>query len=316
MKNSEIRKDYFLDKYVIIAPKRKNKPKKVANIDDSSPSSCYFCSPQVDDPKNQIQIKNYNFGEHSWRIKVIGNLYPALSKDNIKAYGYQEVIIETPEHNKEIHELSNDQMHKIFDVYIDRYKTLMQKKGICYVVVFKNEGGKAGASIPHAHSQVYALPIIPPRISAEADAADNYFQKHKSCPYCDIIKSEKDGPRVIWEDEHLFVLAPYASESPYGAWFLPKRHIRSILDLREVEKDSFVRALKSLLTKLDEIDVSYNYFFQNSLDNESHHLILKLAPRPNVWGGLELDTGIIVNPMPPEEAVKFYQKGIGAQSNL
>lgn len=316
MKYSEIRKDYFLNRYVIIAPKRKSKPKKVANVVEDVPTDCYFCPPQVNNPENQIQIKNYNFGTDHWLIKVIGNKYPALTPDNLNAYGYQEIVIETPEHGKEIHELSNEQIHRVFDVYVDRFKTLLSKKGICYVVVFKNEGGKAGASIPHAHSQIYALPMIPPKISEEADAADNYFQKHQSCPYCDIIKSEKNGPRVIWEDEHLFVLAPYASESPYGAWFIPKRHLRSISDLQESEKNSFVKALKLLLGKLNEIDVSYNYFFQNSLDNESHHLVMKLTPRPNVWGGLELDTGIIVNPIPPEEAVKFYRENLKEKSDL
>jgi UDPglucose--hexose-1-phosphate uridylyltransferase len=136
---------------------------------------------------------------------------------------------------------------------------------------------------------------------------DNYIRTHDSCPYCDIIKSEKNGPRVIWEDEHLFVLAPYASESPYGAWFIPKRHVHSIEMLHDNEKESFAHAMKKILSKLDEIDVSYNYFFLNSLDLESHHMVMKLAPRPNIWAGLELGTGIIINPVPPEEAAKFYQ---------
>lgn len=244
---------------------------------------------------------------NSWKIKVIGNLYPALSLKNLKAYGEQEVIIETPEHGKEIHELSIEHIVDIFDVYAERYEVLKNKEGICYTIIFKNEGGKAGASIPHSHSQVISLPMIPPKAAKEAAAIDKYVDKHGTCPYCDIIKSERHGPRMIFEDEHLFVLAPYASESPYGVWFIPKRHIRNIKDMQQNEKESLARSMKNVLSKLDELDIPYNYFIQNSLDLESHHMIIKLAPRPNIWAGLELGTGIIINSVSPEEAAKFYK---------
>jgi len=304
---SEIRKDYFLDRYVVFAPKRLKKPKKIYQKPETVVAECVFCPPYVNDPSKQIQIKDYGKKNNTWEVKVIGNLYPALSLNNMKAYGEQEVIIETPEHGKEIHELPVEHMVKVFDVYADRYETMMAKDGICYTIVFKNEGGRAGASIPHSHSQLISLPMIPPKIAKEAAAVDKYIDRHGSCPYCDIIKSERKGPRAIFEDDNFFVLSPYASESPYGVWFIPKRHIRSISDLKPNEKLSLANLLKKILFKLDEIDASYNYFIQNSLDLESHHMIIKLAPRPNIWAGLELGTGIIINPVPPEEATKFYQ---------
>lgn len=307
--DSEIRKDYFLDKYVIIAPKRSQRPNKVkTKVSGVLPEDCYFCRPQVDKPENQIQVKNYHFSDKPvWDIKVIGNKYPALTLENYRAYGAQEVIIETPEHSKEIQELSLEHIVRILDVYEERYNYFMSKPGICYTLIFKNEGGKAGASIPHAHSQVIALPIIPPKIKSEADAVDDYYRKNGTCPYCDVIKSEKRGPREIFNDDHLFVVAPYASESPYGAWFIPKRHVRTIGDLTQDEKYSLAKALKMILGKLDAIDVPYNYFIQNALDLEAHHLVLKLSPRPNVWAGVELGTGIVINPVAPEDAAKFYK---------
>lgn len=307
MKESEIRKDYFLDRYVIIAPKRNKRPHKIIRKDEDQLQDCYFCPQIVDQPGREKVVQEVK-EDGKWLIKVIENKFPALSTDNYRAYGKQEVIIETPEHNKELHEFSLEHIVKVLDVYINRYRELKETKGIKYVLVFKNEGGKAGASIPHSHSQVIALPVIPPKLEEEAYAVDDYWEKHHSCPYCDIIKKESGTKRVIWEDEHLFVLAPYASESPYGAWFIPKRHIRSIEYLHENEKMSFAHAFKKILKKLDDIDVSYNYFFLNSLDAEHHHMILKLSPRPNVWAGLELGTGVIINPVPPEEAAEFYQE--------
>ncbi len=307
MKNSEIRKHYFMETYVIIAPKRNRRPHGVIKKPETEQGSCYFCQPGIDDPKKHTEVYRHPSRGKNWQIKSILNDFPALSQDNLKAYGYQEVIIETPQHGIEIHELSLEQIVNVFDAYIDRYLFASKLKGICYTILFKNEGGKAGASIQHAHSQLIAVPMLPPRLEQEAAAMDDYMRIHSSCPYCDIIKSEAKSPRVIWEDEHLFVLAPYASESPYGAWFIPKRHIHSIEYLQENEKMSFARALKATLARLDEIDVPYNYFFQNSLDVEAHHMILKLSPRPNVWAGFELGTGIIINPVPPEEAAEFYK---------
>lgn len=304
MKESEIRKDYFLDRYVIIAPKRGKRPHQVIKKEEELDKPCPFCPGQIDG-KNVLEIPD---GNGSWKVKVIENIFPALTPGNLKAYGKQEVIIETPEHKKELHELSLEHIVEVLDVYIERFVTLSSLKGICYTLVFKNEGGKAGASIPHTHSQVIALPMIPPKLAEEAAAMDDYNRTHNSCPYCDIIKSEKNGPRVIWEDDHLFVLSPYASDSPYGAWFIPKRHIHSIDFLRENEKISFAHAFKKVLKRLDDIDVPYNYFFQNSLDVEAHHMVLKLAPRPNVWAGLELGTGVIINPVTPEDAAKFYRE--------
>jgi UDPglucose--hexose-1-phosphate uridylyltransferase len=303
--NSEIRKHYFLDRYVIIAPKRNRRPHKILRKDEDQLVECFFCPPRID--QNEVSILEVKGEDHKWLIKVIENKFPALTIDNLKAYGKQEIIVETPSHNTELQDLSLEHIVKVIDVYIDRYKTLTALPGINYTIVFKNEGGKAGASIPHSHSQVIALPVIPPKLKEEAAAMDSYIYENGSCPYCDILKSEKGSSRVIFEDDHLFVLAPYASESPYGAWFIPKRHVHSIEFLHENEKMSLAHALKMVLKRLDDIDVSYNYFFQNSLDCESHHMVLKLEPRPNVWAGLELGTGVIINPVPPEEAAKFYR---------
>jgi UDPglucose--hexose-1-phosphate uridylyltransferase len=307
MQKSEIRKDYFLNRYVIIAPKRKKRPQKIVRVDDPDADSCTFCSPYVDDPINEKTLYDLKGKDGKWIVKVITNKYPALSLDNRKAYGEQEVVIETPEHNKEIHELSLEHIVEIINVYIKRYNYLNSIKGICHTIVFKNEGGKAGASKPHSHAQIYGLPMVPPKLAAEAKAIDEYTKEHNTCPHCDIIKSEMGGPRVIWQDEHFFVLAPYASDSPYGAWFMPKRHFGSMDMMNESEKMSLAHAFKMTLKRLDDIDISYNYFFQNALDGDNHMLV-KLAPRPNIWAGLELGTGMIINSIPPEDAAKFYNQ--------
>lgn len=303
MKKSEIRKHYFQDKYVIISPKRGQRPHitKFCTEDENAKKDCFMC------PGGKVKIiyelPNLNGG---WLVRVIKNLYPALTLDNKYAYGKQEIIIESPDHNKEIHELPIDHIKKILDVYSERYESLKKMDKIRYVLVFKNEGGKAGESIDHAHSQVIALPMVPPLIREEINAIDDYTMEHQSCPYCDIIKDEKKSPRVAWEDKNIFALCPFASEYPYSVWFIPKRHVSSLFDMNQEEKHSLAEAMKHIIGKVESIGLSYNYFFHNSFDDCGHHMVLKLDPRPNVWAGVELGTGIIINSIPPEDAAKFY----------
>lgn len=266
---------------------------------------CYFCPEQVG---KETIVSKVGGGEKGWQVLVIENKYPAVTIENPRAFGKQEVIIETPLHRKEIHELSVEKMTAVFDVYIKRYEALRKIEGVRYVLVFKNEGGKAGASISHSHSQVIALSLVPPEIEREYQAYAKYELKNGGCPYCDIIQKERHKGRVVMEDDHFFVLCPYASQSPYAAWFLPKRHINHITDMNKDEKESLAKALKKVLGKLDEIDVAYNYFFHNAVYDEDYHMHLKLSPRPNVWAGLELGTGVIINSVAPEDAAKFYRR--------
>lgn len=304
--DSEIRKDYFTDNYVIIAPKRNKRPDAIQKIkDDASCTDCHFCPDNIDQP---TILRSGGKGKN-WKVLVLPNKFPALTLDNHKAFGKQEVIIETPEHNKEINELSLEHIEEILDVYISRFETLRNTKGIKYVLVFKNEGGKAGASMAHSHSQIVALPIVPPMIKGEYQSYANYYLENNTCPYCDIIKNEKkEKTRVIFEDENLFVLSPFASNAPYGAWFIPKRHFRLMSEMTVSEKQSFAKAMKKILGKLDSIDYPYNYFFHNAVNSEDYHMHMKLAPRPNIWAGVELGTGVIINAVPPEDAAKFYRE--------
>ncbi len=311
MKKSEIRKHYFLDEYVIIAPRRAKRPDQ-AKLPKQQyvqklgyKEKCFFCPENVHSNASVYEI----IEDKKWIVKVVENKYPALTLKNPKAFGKQEVVIDTPEHEKEINDLSIDHIVQIIEVYIERTRKISEIPGIKYISVFKNEGGKAGASVAHSHSQIIALPIIPPDIQREANVVDNYILEKKACPYCDIIKKEQKAKvRVVFEDKNIFAITPYASKAPYEAWILPKRHFRNIGDMMEKEEFSLAKTLKVLLSKLDSIDLAYNYFIHNSLELENHHWSLKIQPRPNIWGGLELGSGVVINSVVPEEAAKFYRK--------
>jgi len=303
MTKSEIRKDYFKEEYVIIAPNRAKRPHRVGTIDETA-GICHFCPANFQNEVITYQDNNY---DGDWEVVSVVNKFAALTLENPDAHGQTEVIIETRRHGMDINDFSVDHIVRVFNAYIDRFTALRSLDGIKHVIVFKNEGGKAGASISHSHSQIIALPILPPKVENEANAYGKYRLENTTCPYCDIIIKETDKPRVVWEDENLFVLSPYASDTPYGVWMIPKRHTRLISDLTRSEKESIAIALKIVLGKLDEFGISYNYFVENAINNEDYHTYIRIAPRPNIWAGLELGTGIVINPIAPEYAAKIYQ---------
>ena len=305
---SEIRKHYFLDRYVIIAPKRNLRPDSFAKqrIDHKREDQN---SPALEKEPAIFQVKD----DHgNWRVKVIGNAYAALSPANPKAFGYQEIVIETPEHNEEFSELSVRQILRIFEAYRHRIKALSHKEGVRYVSVFKNDGPTAGASIAHAHSQILALPLVPPKLQAEALGAERYQDQYGRCAHCDVIKWEKgEKLRVIGQDEHAVAIAPYAGSAPFGAWILPKRHCGSFLQLNQSELHSIAGFLKKITMKLDSVPMGFNFFLSEPAGNHPHHFLIKVEPRPNIWAGLELGTGIIINSVPPEFAADWYKKDPG-----
>ena len=301
---SELRKHYFLNRYAIIAPKRNLRPSDLAK-NRASHRTENSASPQIEN-EPAVYAKRDSLG--NWLVKVIDNNFPAFTLDNPKAFGKQEIVIDTPLHNTEFSALPLEQIELVLETYIDRLKTLGQIKGVKYVVVFKNDGPDAGASLAHAHSQIFALPFIPPSVLNEAYAYTDYYHQHNRCAYCDAIEWEQvQAQRIVYEDEHIISITPYASSSAFDAWILPKNHAGSLCETTVAQRCSIARVLKQITTRLDGSNISYNFFVQESLPKLHQHLVIKVEPRTNVWGGLELSTGVVINPVPPEFAATWYQ---------
>lgn len=302
--NAEIRKHYFLDQYVIIAPRRNLRPEAFDHAGEPHKipnDRCPFCGP------GETALWQWPKGRN-WQVKVIKNAYPALTTSNPQAFGVQEVVINTPRHDQEFSELDVPEIETIFDAYLHRLTSLKQLNGIRYVLVFKNDGPMAGASVAHAHCQIFALPLIPPAIEREADALNHHWDQYQTCAYCDLIGWEtKAKVRIIAEDKHLVAIAPYSSSYTFEVWLLPRRHIGQFQDFTNSELRSLALVLKKITARLDTHTMSFNYFLQESLSNQNHHFVLKIEPRTTKWAGAELGTGVIINPVAPEYAALWYQ---------
>jgi UDPglucose--hexose-1-phosphate uridylyltransferase len=303
---SEIRKSYFLNKYVIITPGRARRPRDIHEktmVERTKP--CVFCPENVE---KDILVKQYGGQGDDWNVLVLKNKYPAVTLNNKRAYGTQEVIVETPIHGLEFGEINEGQIEKILRVYAERTAAISKIKRIEYILVFKNNGSKAGASILHAHSQIFATDILPVDVYEELKLAKKYKLKNKTCPYCDILKSEIKGPRKIYTDKYIAAFAPYASEFHYEAWIFTKRHLDNITRLSQAEFKSFAKVLKKILLKLHLLDLSYNFFMHQVVSEPDQHFYLKIQPRESIWAGIELGSGIVINSISPEVAAAYYQK--------
>jgi UDPglucose--hexose-1-phosphate uridylyltransferase len=302
---NQLRKHYFLDRYVIISPSRKMRPvsfKSKESKHKSTLKSCVLCIGNNEKPLYRLPATG------QWQVKAINNKYPALSHDNPEAYGNHELIIETPDHNREFSELTHAEKLDVFSAYQHRLNALTIKEGIRYVQVWKNDGPLAGASIAHAHSQILALPLIPPQAEVESIALNSYRNMNGTCAICDLIVwEESQDVRVVYQDKYIIALCPYASSAPFGVWIIPKRHETSFSNLKPDELNSLATILGKISSKLDSESISFNWFLVNSLPHEGHHFVFKVEPRDTTWGGAELGTGIVINPIPPEYSKLWYQ---------
>ena len=304
---SEIRKDYIQEKYVIISPKRGTRPHDLERPERARPSkkkSCVFCPENINKEAYLLNVGT----QKSWRIKVLLNKFPAVSLDNPKAYGQQEVVIETPDHLPEIEDLSDKHIADILDVYSRRTKALANNKNIEYILIFKNNGGRAGASLEHSHSQIFATKFLPPHLFDKSQKVQEYKLKHGSCVYCDVIEKESKGPRLIYRGKKIIAFAPYASMHNYETWILPLRHLDNVTMLTADERLEWAQVLKKLLKQIIKLGLPYNYYFHQVTYDEDQHLYMKIVPRGSVWAGVEIGSGLIINPVAPEDAAKYYRE--------
>jgi len=315
---NELRKDYLLDRWVIIAKDRGKRPTDfIQKPRVEKPKVCFFCPGNEHMTPPEIDRVEEN---GKWIIRCFPNKFPAATtefgeiEENFlvkqPAYGKHEVIAETPNHNEHLNELSVGHIVRILDMYSSRINEIKRDEKIRYVMIFKNQGSAAGASLDHSHTQVIGLPMVPRLVKEETEAAMRYREEKGNCPFCDIHSYEAKRERLILEDDYTISFAPFASRFPFEVWIMPKRHVRFLDDLNDEEKHSFAKMLKKILRKLHFSlnKPPYNFWFHQSPDDGDLHLHLELAPRLAKFAGMELGSEIVINVVPPELAAQHYRE--------
>lgn len=332
---NELRKDYLLNRWVIIATERARRPTDFAKkkTEPTKTNNCPLCpnNEQMTPPavlvytlqngeiKKGIEEKDFRY--KNWKIRVIPNLYPAFSppekpididqivtEDNFGyAVGHHEVLVESPNHNEQPSDAGLQQLTYVIDAYKDRLEALSQKSYTRYVQIFRNHGLEAGASLSHPHSQIIATPFLPTIIESEIKASNKYFRKNNICYFCNLIREESKTRRFIKRTENYTVFTPYASVHPLEFWIVPNRHMTNILSLTKNETEDFAKTLQSSLKALKDLvnDPPYNYgihLSMNPQDREHYHWHLEVYPHLSIWAGFEKSTGMYINTVPPETA--------------
>lgn len=310
IRRPEIRKDYIQEKFVIIAPRRNRRPfdyqEGPALTVKQDLTASVFSRKNLKNEKALLTVGS----ENNWQIKVLLNKYPAVSIDNPHAYGQQEVVVETPNPDLHMDQMPTSQIERILEAYATRTTKLSTNPKIQYVLIFKNNGGTAGASLQHSHSQIFATSFIPPHLLDKSQKQQEYKLKSGHCIYCDVIKKESRGPRLVYRDKHVIAFTPYASMYNYEVWIMPLQHYDNITDLNKAEISSWAKILKHILQRIARLNLPYNYYFHQVINDNDQHLYMKVVPRGSVWAGVEIGSGLIINPIDPDDAAKHYRRGL------
>jgi UDPglucose--hexose-1-phosphate uridylyltransferase len=327
----ELRKDPIHGRWVIISTERSRRPSDFAP-EERRPIGgfCPLCEGNEDrTPPEIIAFRDNGTPPNSpgWSLRVVPNKFPALSiegelnregdgiYDKMNGIGAHEVVIETPSHYETLAALPLKAIENVLWAYRSRIIDLRRDERLRYVLVFKNYGFAAGASLEHSHSQIIALPIVPTRVREEIEGSKNYFLYKDRCVFCDIINQElRQRRRVITENNAFVSIAPFASRFPFEAWILPKTHHPSF---EHSEPSSYALAAQTLsdtLQRLNQVldDPPYNYIIHTSsspeLDKEHYHWHFEIMPKLTKVAGFEWGTGFYINPTPPEEAAEYLRE--------
>jgi UDPglucose--hexose-1-phosphate uridylyltransferase len=327
----ELRKDPIHGRWVIISTERSRRPSDFT-AEERRPIGgfCPLCEGNEDrTPPEILAFRDNGTPPDSpgWTLRVVPNKFPALRiegeldregegiYDKMNGVGAHEVVIETPRHEDILATLPLKGVNNVLHAYRERIIDLRRDQRLRYVLVFKNHGLAAGASLEHSHSQIIALPIVPKRVSEEIEGAKTYFNFKDRCVFCDIIRQElQQKRRIITENKSFLAIAPFASRFPFETWILPKTHYCSFEHMEISLYEQAAQILSDTLQRIYRVlnDPPYNFVIHTSsfpeVDAEHYHWHFEIMPKLTKVAGFEWGTGFYINPTPPEEAAEYMRE--------
>ncbi len=311
---SQLRWNSMLGEWVIVTPKRANRP-----FQETS-QTCPFCPEQSET-------------EGKWDVLTLDNKYAALQPEKqpvdidhelvlgAPAHGYCRVIIHSRDHDEQFESMKDSQVTKVMREYLRVTEQLQKHEGVEYVMLFENRGKSIGVSLNHPHSQVYALPFIPPRIKRELTQFKTHRRKYGNCLLCETIENElKSKERIIREDESFISLIPYGARLPYEVHIYPRNHVSSLSKLEDSLPQLGVM-IRDVTRRYSDVfdETAYVMVFHNSPPNskeEDWHFHVEFYPpwrdssRRKYIAGIEQGGWTYTNDSSPEEMAKQLRKAL------
>jgi len=331
----ELRKDPVVGRWVIIATERSRRPTNFAPQSKARTGGfCPFCAGNEDKTPPAVYAARPTPGPVNapgWTVRVVPNKFPALQiegvldrhgeglYDKMNGVGAHEVVIESPDHDVELADLPAPHIQQVLLAYRDRIIDLQRDARLRYVLIFKNQGALAGATLEHTHSQLIATPIIPRVLQEELEGSRRYWELKERCVFCDIVRQESgenNGKRVVAMSERFIALEPFAPRFPFETWILPRRHDASFqstddpageyLELATLLRDT----LRRLNRALDR--PPFNFVLHTAPvsdgDLEYYHWHFEIMPHLTHVAGFEMGSGFHINPTPPEDAAQYLRQ--------
>jgi UDPglucose--hexose-1-phosphate uridylyltransferase len=327
----EVRKDVVTGRCSIISAQRAKRPQHYSGGSPAAdPGPCPFCPGNEDQtPAEVLSYRDAGTRPNTpgWEVRVVPNKYPAVIDEDpavnrsnglyksTRAAGIHEVIIETATHVQDMAQLGNQQIAAVLRAYTDRVSELRKDPRWRYILIYKNQGAAAGATLEHAHSQLIALPEIPQTVVEEMNGARGYFQSTARCVYCDIVQQElHERQRLIAAGERFIALCPYAARFPYESWILPKRHVPFFGCADPAESDELSCCLREILIRLGRAlaNPAFNYVIHSMPFGEPaadyYHWHLEILPKITQVAGFEWGSGAFINSVAPEDAARIMRE--------
>jgi UDPglucose--hexose-1-phosphate uridylyltransferase len=323
----EIRKDPVTGRAIIIAAERAKRPR---HDGASQELPCPFCA--GNEQMTPPEVYAYRDSQSSpdapgWAVRVVPNKFPALVKEGVQSssrrgvyestsgLGIHEVIIESPEHVVNVGELSEERLAAVLRVYRERMLDLRKDERWRSILVYKNQGAPAGATLEHVHSQLIALPEAPEQVRAEIDGARKYYEANGRCLFCEMIRQDTEGgARLVTEHARWVALCPYAARFPFEIWILPKRHAPYFELSSDQDLADLAHCVRDTLARLNRVldHPPLNYLIHSHPWDEAeprpYHWHIEILPKLVQVAGFEWGSGMFINPVAPEEAARLLRQ--------
>lgn len=323
---SELRQDLVSGDWVVIALLRGKRPHAFFGKPASMKQPKSQC-PFEDGIEKEKPLARYDYHnkKKGWSVVAMPNKFPAFVHGVCGTFiqegpyrmtegvGFHEVFI-FRDHKRFIPDCTQEEVENLFRAYRERYRTVSEDACVAYASIFHNHGREAGASLAHPHSQMIALPVIPPDVSRSIHGSARYFREHGTCVHCEVIQYElRVKDRIVAQNERFVMVVPYASKIGFELRIFPKIHQSSFGMMQDEDIPMVADMLKKGLAKLRTglNDPAYNFFIHSAPDGEQHahyHWHIEIVPKTSVWAGFEIGTGIEISSISPEDAAAYLKK--------
>lgn len=316
-----LRHDPLTARTVFVAPGRAHRPNEL----EGATIRCPFCAGNESLTPPDL-LRSPRSAADPWRSRIVPNRFPIVTDTAAglpaeasptdaprPAVGVHEVVIESASHVRSILDVDPADWRDVWELCRERLATLADRRDLAWATVFKNSGGRAGASLEHVHSQLVALDFVPPAIEAELVVAGRAAD-----PFGDLVRTARTDGRIVEETGDMVALVPPAPRQPFETWILPQTPERDFHATTPDRVAALALLTRSVIGRLDALvpQADYNWWLHQppfARHETRHpdaavpvrwHWHLEIMPRINGLAGFELGAGCHITTASPQESAR------------